>query len=132
MVENTLAAIQRVLADKKAVDVVTLDMRQVSVVADYFVLASGTSRLHVQTLADAVEEDLAGTGQVMRGREGYREARWVCLDYGDIVVHLFQPEVRRYFDLERLWSDAPRLALPKVEGPGAAERGESGAAGRVG
>lgn len=114
--ERTLVQIRDALADKKAVDVLVLDMRKVSLVADYFVLASGTSRMHVQTLADAVEDGLQPGGRSLRGREGYSEARWVCLDYGDVVIHLFQPEVRAYFELERLWSDAPRVSLEALDG----------------
>lgn len=97
-------------------DILVLDMRKVTVVADYFVLATGTSRLHVQSLADAVISALALAGRPTLRREGYGEARWICIDYGDVVVHLFQAEVRRYFDLERLWSDAPRMDL-RLSGP---------------
>jgi ribosome-associated protein len=99
------------LVDRKATDVLALDMRKVTIVADYFVLATGNSRLHVQSLADAVAERLKAAGRPTLRREGYGEARWICIDYGDVVVHLFQAEVRRYFDLERLWSDAPRMDL---------------------
>jgi ribosome-associated protein len=113
---RVLIVVRDTLTDKKAVDLLALDMRKVSSVADYFVLGSGTSRLHVQSLADAVEAALLALGMAVRRREGYREARWVCLDFGDIVVHLFQPEVRRYFDMERLWSDAPRVSLLSLDG----------------
>jgi ribosome-associated protein len=91
--------------DRKARDLVVLDMRQVTLVADYFLLCTGGSRLHVQAIADSVEERLGRA----RGREGYAEGRWVCLDYGALVVHVFTDEARAYYDLDRLWGDAPRV-----------------------
>jgi len=99
------------LLAKKAFDVTVCDVGAVSSIADHFVICSGTSRIAVQALADAVRESLAADGVRPLRSEGYAEARWVCLDYGDIVVHVFQQEVRRYFDLERLWGDAPQRRL---------------------
>lgn len=96
------------LLEKKASDVTDIDVAARSSVADRFVIASGGSRIAVQALADAVRERLATWGERPLRIEGYAEARWVCVDCGDIVVHLFQHEVRRYFDLERLWGDAPQ------------------------
>jgi ribosome-associated protein len=78
------------------------------VITDVFVIASGTSRRHVVTLAEAVEERLKGLGRRPLRSEGLDDATWVLLDYGDIVVHVFDEPTRRYYDLERLWSDAPR------------------------
>ena len=95
------------LLAKKAYDVVVLDVGRLTPVADHFVIASGFSRTQVQAMADSVLERMAGEGYRARRSEGYADARWVCLDYGDVVVHVFQDEVRRYFDLESLWGDAP-------------------------
>ena len=78
-------------------------------ITDVFVIASGTSRRDVVTLAEAVEERLKGLGRRPLRTEGLEDATWVLLDYGDLVVHVFDEPTRRYYDLERLWSDAPRV-----------------------
>lgn len=96
------------LLGKKAPSVTILDVSKLSSVADRFVIASGASRISVQAMADAVREELESLGRAPLRMEGLQEARWVCLDYGDMVVHVFQHAVRDYFDLERLWADAPR------------------------
>lgn len=101
LIRGALAAAR----DKKARDLVLLDMTQVTLVADFFLLCTGGSRPHVQAIADAIQERL---GRAPRS-EGYAEARWICLDYGDLVVHVFTDETRLHYDLDRLWGDAPRL-----------------------
>jgi ribosome-associated protein len=91
----------------KAIDVVVLDLGE-SVLADYFVVAAGRSRLQVHAIADGVAEAMAQAGVRLGHREGYEAARWVLLDYGDVVVHVFSEEERRFYALERLWGeDAP-------------------------
>jgi ribosome-associated protein len=95
------------LVAKKALDVIVLDISALSSVADAFILASAYSRLAVQALADAVRETAREAGERPLRSEGQSEGRWICLDFGDVVVHLFLDEVRHYFDLERLWGDAP-------------------------
>ncbi len=97
--------------DKKARDVVILDISGLSVIADYFIICSANSRTQVQAIADAVEEKMGETGVPCKGIEGMDDAKWVLLDFGDLVVHVFQEEERRFFDLERLWGDAPRLTM---------------------
>ena len=94
--------------DKKGLGVVLLDVSALLVITDVFVIASGTSRRHVLTLAEAVEERLKGVGRRPLRTEGLEDATWALLDYGDFVVHVFDEPTRRYYDLERLWSDAPR------------------------
>ena len=93
--------------DKKGLGVVLLDVSALLVITDVFVIASGTSRRHVLTLAEAVEERLKGAGRRPLRTEGLEDATWALLDYGDLVVHVFDEPTRRYYDLERLWSDAP-------------------------
>jgi ribosome-associated protein len=83
----------------------------VIVVTDVFIIVSGTSRPHVTTLAEEVETSLKALDRRPLRREGLEDARWVLLDFGDIVVHVFDPETREYYDLARLWSDAPRLEV---------------------
>jgi len=78
------------------------------VITDVFVIASGTSRRHILTLAEVVEERLKGLGRRPLRSEGLEDATWALLDYGDLVIHLFDEPTRRYYDLERLWGDAPR------------------------
>jgi ribosome-associated protein len=91
------------------VGIVLLDVSGLLVITDLFVIASGTSRRHVLTLAEEVEARLKQDDRRPLRREGMEDATWVLLDYGDFVVHVFDEETRRYYDLERLWGDAPRL-----------------------
>jgi ribosome-associated protein len=88
----------------KAAEVAVLPLRD-TIIADYFVIAAGRSRIQVQALADAVEEAMSEAGVRLGHREGYEAARWVLLDYGDVVVHVFSEEERRFYALERLWGE---------------------------
>jgi ribosome-associated protein len=96
---------------RKAEDLVALDVRALTSFADTFVLATGASDRQVRAIADSVREAFEAAGGRVLGVEGLEEARWVLLDLGDVIVHVFQPEVRRYYDLDRLWSDAPEIDL---------------------
>jgi ribosome-associated protein len=100
-------AAARAAADKNATDVVVLEVRDLIVITDYFVIASGTSDRQVRTITDEVERVLTGLGAKPIRREGQAGGRWVLLDFGDLVVHVFVDEERRYYELERLWKDAP-------------------------
>jgi len=93
--------------------VVILDMKGVSNVTDFFVIASGTSDRQVQAIADSVQEALAQRKIRLWHEEGYTEAQWIVLDYGDIITHVFLQEKREFYNLERLWSVAPRKYLEK-------------------
>jgi len=93
--------------DRKAVDLKVLHLQRVSDFTDYFVICSGTSERQVQAIADAVEAKLREAKVRPLHVEGYNRAQWVLIDYGDLVVHVFQEEPRRYYALERLWGDAP-------------------------
>ena len=97
------------IADKKGLDITILEVGDLFVITDFFVIATGTSRPHVQALAERVEEFLKEHDRAPLRDEGLPETEWVLLDYGDFMVHIFQPEARAYYDLERLWRDAPRL-----------------------
>ncbi len=92
--------------DKKAFDIVTLDIRSISTIADYFIICSGRSSIHVQSIAQGIMDTLAKNEGITPRKEGFKEGRWVLLDYGDVVVHVFQDEERHFYHLERLWGDA--------------------------
>ncbi len=97
------------LEDKKAEDIKVIDISQVSVLADYFIIANGSNRSQIQALSDAVEEKLGGAGYPLRQIEGYDNASWVLLDFGDIIIHIFDRENRLFYDLERIWCDGKNM-----------------------
>ncbi len=97
--------------DKKGADIVLLDVEKVFFLSDVFVIATGTSRPHVQALAEAVEEKVGESHGIKPLRvEGLAEGEWVLIDYGDIIVHLFQAGPREFYSLERLWGDSERVS----------------------
>ncbi len=105
----------RVAAECRGTDVRILDLREITPVFDYFVIATGTSRRQIHAMADEIEKVVkAELHDKRRGAEGYEEGRWIVLDYGDVVVHLFDAESREYWDLEHLWEDARRVSPPAV------------------
>ncbi len=93
--------------DRKAIDLKVLHLEKVSDFTDYFLICCGTSERQVQAIADSIQEKLRGEKKRPLHIEGYNRGQWVLLDYGDLVVHVFQEEVRRFYALERLWGDAP-------------------------
>lgn len=95
---------------KGAQDIVILDLQGISLVADYFIILSGRSYVQVQAIVRAIEERMQKEGIPLVQREGYGEARWVLLDYADLIIHVFQEETRTYYQLERLWADATRIS----------------------
>ena len=99
------------LVDNKANDVVVLDLRPVTDMTDFFILASGTSDTHVRAAAGHVMEGLKQDGVTVHSVEGFEQGRWVLLDYVDFVVHVFHPSLRSFYQLERLWGDAPALSV---------------------
>ncbi len=99
--------------DAKAEDVVVLDLRKLSYSFDFFVLCSVSSDRRVQTIADDIGEKFSNHGMRAGHMEGLPEGGWVLLDYGPVVAHIFSPELRQFYGLERLWSDAPRVPLKK-------------------
>ena len=102
------------LEDHKAVDVVVLDLRRLSDAADIFVIATGTSDTHVRTLAEAVLEAVERGGRRPHHVEGVAAGRWALLDFVDIVIHVFHPSLREYYQLERLWADAPTVSSEHI------------------
>ena len=104
-------AIARVLDKKKAGEVKVLKVRDLTVLADYFVIATGTSTTHVKSLAEEVEFQLDQQGVKPLRTEGYDSKNWILLDYGEVIVHVFYPEARRFYDLEHLWADAEECQM---------------------
>jgi len=102
-------AAARAAAEKQAKDIAVLDVHELIVITDLFVICTGTSDRQVKTVVEEVEKALRQLGRKPVRREGEQESRWVLLDYVDVVVHVFAEEEREYYDLERLWRDAPRV-----------------------
>ncbi len=99
----------KVLDDKKAMNLNIIGIRDISVLADYFVIATGTSNTHVKALADEVEFQLKEAGITAGHIEGYRSNSWVLLDYGNVIIHVFTQESRQFYDLDRLWQDGEKV-----------------------
>ena len=99
------------LEDKKAEEIRVIDISEVSVLADYFIIAGGSNSSQIQALADSVEEKLTRAGMPVKQTEGYETANWVLLDFGDIIVHIFDKENRLLYDLERIWRDGKLVEL---------------------
>lgn len=93
------------LEDKKAEDIRVIDISEVSVIADYFIIAAGSNHSQIQALCDNVEEKLGRAGVPVKQIEGYDTANWILMDFGDIIVHIFDRENRLLYDLERIWRD---------------------------
>ena len=103
------------LEDKKAEDLTVIDISHVSVVADYFIIASGNNRNQVQALSDYVDEKLGRAGYENRQVEGYTTANWILMDYKDIIVHVFSKEDRAFYDLERIWRDGKQITKEDLQ-----------------
>lgn len=103
------------LEDKKAEDIHIIDIREISILADYFIIANGTNPNQIQALTDHVEETLGRAGYHVRQIEGYNSANWILMDYGDIIVHIFDRENRLFYDLERIWRDGKAVAIEQFQ-----------------
>ena len=99
------------LEDKKAEDIAIIDISEVSVIADYFIIAGGNNKSQIQALSDVVDEKLGRAGLPLKQIEGYNNANWILLDFGDIIVHIFDRENRLFYDLERIWCDGKKIEL---------------------
>jgi len=108
----TVAA-ARAAADKKAAHLTAIDVSERLGLTDVFLLASGSNDRHVHAIVDAVDEAMQRAGAKRRTREGFADAHWVLVDYGDVVIHVLQNEDREFYSLERLWKDCPLIELPE-------------------
>jgi ribosome-associated protein len=102
--------------EKKAFDITIVELKKASSLTDYFLICSGRSDRQVQAIAQSIEEKMGEQGIRPLGEEGMREGRWVLMDYDDVVIHIFYDQVRRYYDLEGLWIEAPRINSPEEKG----------------
>ena len=109
--ERMLAALEAA-AEKKAINSVVLDLREIASFTDYFVITSGTNERQVQAISDEIVETLKKAGTAAARVEGYKTAEWILLDYGDFVVHVFDEKARKFYDLERLWRESKPVKLP--------------------
>lgn len=103
------------LEDKKAEDIKVIDISQVSVIADYFIIAGGSNRSQIQALCDNVQEKLGRAGHPVKQVEGYETANWILMDFGDVIVHVFDKENRLLYDLERIWRDGKQVTKEELQ-----------------
>lgn len=112
--KDTIKALYKALDDKKGIDIKVLDISGISVMADYFIIASGANKNQVQALADNVEEELLKLGIHYRQVEGYPSGNWILMDYGDFIVHIFNQDDRLFYDLERIWKDGKLIEVEDI------------------
>ncbi|MCR2044988.1 ribosome silencing factor [Anaerosalibacter massiliensis] len=110
-IDKRLSIISKACEDKKAFDIKILGISELSSIGDYFVIASGNSTTQVAAIADEVEEKMEESGFEILQKEGQNSARWILLDYGDIIIHIFHRDDRKFYDLERLWADSEKIEL---------------------
>jgi ribosome-associated protein len=123
--DQRIVAAINAASEKKALNVVVLDLREIASFTDYFVIASGTNERQVQAISDEVYETLKKAGSPAARVEGYKTAEWILLDYGDFIVHVFEDKSRKFYDLERLWRESKRVDFPpdaRSEGAGSLRR----------
>ncbi len=102
------------LDEKKGEDIRIIDIAGISVLADYFIIANGSSESQVQAMVDNVEEEMHKAGYALKQREGYGSGNWVLLDFGDVIVHVFDKENRLFYDLERIWRDGKNIEITEL------------------
>ena len=110
--DDRIVTALRAASDKKGLELVVLDLRGIATFTDYFVIASGANERQVQAISDEVSEKLKKAGTAAARVEGYKNAEWILLDYGDFIFHVFVDKARRFYDLERLWRESRRVELP--------------------
>ena len=115
--KHELETIVKAIDDKFGIDIVVLDIRKLSILTDYFIIATGASSKQVKAIVDEIDDKTHRAGASVRHMEGYADAHWVLMDFGDIIVHIFDKENREFYNIERVWGDAPvvHVALPASE-----------------
>lgn len=112
--KDLVQIVYRALDSKKGENIKIIDISNVSVVADYFIIANGSNQNQVQALVDQVQEELYRVGYEPKQIEGYRTGSWILMDYGDIIVHVFSKEDRLFYDLERIWRDGREMEITEL------------------
>ena len=112
-IKNTALLASEAAEDKKAKDIQILDVRELTIIADYFVICSGNNDIQVKAIARGIEDRLAEEGIEPQKVAGLQDARWVLLDYADVIVHVFHQNEREYYELDRLWADAEKILREK-------------------
>ncbi|SDI34750.1 ribosome silencing factor [Natribacillus halophilus] len=114
MTYQTLETMVKVADDKRAQNIVALDMQGISILADYFVICHGASVQQVQSIAEEIKKEAQKKEIDVKRMEGYEEGKWVLLDLGNVVIHIFHEDDRQYYNLEKLWGEAPVISLDHV------------------
>ncbi len=109
--EELVREIVKILDSKKAIDIAAIQIKDLTTIGDYFVVASGGSNTQVKALAEEVDEKLSALGVEPKRVEGYQTCLWILMDYYDVIVHIFNKETREFYGIERLWSDAPKMDI---------------------
>lgn len=115
-IDNRVNIITKACADKGAFDIKVLDIRGLTTVSDYFIIVSGNSTIQTTTIADTAEDKMLEAGYEVIGKEGHQSARWILIDFGDIILHVFHKEDREFYNLEKLWVDGEELTIDGLEG----------------
>ncbi|ATP41211.1 ribosome silencing factor [Solibacillus sp. R5-41] len=115
MNETLLSITYKAIDDKRGEDIVALNLQGISLLADYFVIAEGSSERQVQAIAREIKDKAEEQGFIVKKMEGFDSGRWILVDIGDVVAHIFHKDERAYYNLERLWGDAPQLDAPNLE-----------------
>lgn len=113
-IDKRVSIIAKACDDKNGFNIKVLKLTKLTSIADYFVITSGNSTTQVMAIADEIEERMGRTGYFVSGKEGHRSGRWILLDYGDIVVHVFHKEDREFYNLEKLWVDSEEVILDSL------------------
>lgn len=113
-IDKRISIITKACLDKGAFDIKVLDIKGLTTVSDYFIIASGNSTTQTTTIADTVEEKMLEAEYEILGKEGHQSARWILLDFGDIIVHVFHKEDREFYNLEKLWADGEELDIENL------------------
>ena len=111
---NMVKIAYQALYDKLGEDIKVIDIRGISTIADYFIIADGSNKNQVQAMVDNVQEELEKAGYSMKQMEGYRDGSWVLLDFHDIIIHVFDRENRLFYDLERIWKDGVEVNIEEI------------------
>jgi len=112
VLDERICAALHAASEKKAIEPVVLDLREIASFTDYFVIVGGQNERQVQAISDEIYEQLKKAGETAARVEGYKTAEWILLDFGDFVIHVFEQKARKFYDLERLWRESKRVELP--------------------